>query len=78
MDALNDFGRPAAVRLAVLVDRGHRELPIRPDFVGVTLNTQPHQRVRVLLDEFHDVDAVVIENTQPQCLTEADNSPSAA
>jgi len=67
LDALNDFGRPAAVRLAVLVDRGHRQLPIRPDFIGGTLTTEPHQRVRVLLSEFDDADAVVIENTVTKC-----------
>lgn len=65
LDALNDFGRPAAVRLAVLVDRGHRELPIRPDFIGGTLTTEPHQRVKVLVNEIDGVDAVVIENSTP-------------
>ncbi len=51
LDALNDFGRPAAVRLAVLVDRGHRELPIRPDYVGKNLPTSAEERVSVLLAE---------------------------
>jgi len=69
LDALNDFGRPAAVRLAVLIDRGHRELPIRPDFIGGTLATETHQKVRVLVNEFDEIDAVVIENTLPQCET---------
>lgn len=51
LDALNDFGRPAAVRLAVLVDRGHRELPIRADFVGKNLPTSTSERVQVRLVE---------------------------
>jgi pyrimidine operon attenuation protein/uracil phosphoribosyltransferase len=51
LDALNDVGRPRSVQLAVLVDRGHRELPIRADFVGKNLPTSQHQRVRVTLTE---------------------------
>jgi pyrimidine operon attenuation protein/uracil phosphoribosyltransferase len=51
LDALNDVGRPAAVRLAVLVDRGHRELPIRADFVGKNLPTSTAERVQVRLLE---------------------------
>ena len=47
LDALNDYGRPRAVQLAVLVDRGHRELPIRPDFVGKNLPTRRDEEVRV-------------------------------
>ncbi len=47
LDALNDYGRPRAVQLAVMVDRGHRELPIRPDYVGKNLPTQRHERVDV-------------------------------
>jgi pyrimidine operon attenuation protein/uracil phosphoribosyltransferase len=47
LDALNDYGRPRAVQLAVLVDRGHRELPIRPDFVGKNLPTRGDEEVRV-------------------------------
>jgi len=62
LDALNDFGRPATVRLAVLVDRGHRQLPIRPDYIGGTLITDPRQRVKVLVNEIDGLDAVVIEN----------------
>ena len=49
LDALNVFGRPAAVRLAVLVDRGHRQLPIRPDYVGKNLPTSAAERVSVML-----------------------------
>jgi pyrimidine operon attenuation protein / uracil phosphoribosyltransferase len=61
LDALNDVGRPRAVQLAVLVDRGHRELPIRADFVGKNLPTSLVQRVRVHLTGVDDEDAVVIE-----------------
>ncbi|QIK66609.1 bifunctional pyr operon transcriptional regulator/uracil phosphoribosyltransferase PyrR [Nocardioides sp. HDW12B] len=60
LDALNDLGRPQAVRLAVLVDRGHRELPIRADFVGKNLPTSLAENVEVRLDEFDGRDAVVI------------------
>ena len=60
LDALNDLGRPRAVRLAVLVDRGHRELPIRADFVGKNLPTSLVERVQVRLLGVDDVDAVTI------------------
>ncbi|MCC2308427.1 bifunctional pyr operon transcriptional regulator/uracil phosphoribosyltransferase PyrR [Cellulomonas chengniuliangii] len=60
LDAINDLGRPRAVQLAVLVDRGHRELPIRPDFVGKNLPTSTSERVRVLLAETDGQDAVLI------------------
>ena len=62
LDALNDLGRPRAVQLAALVDRGHRELPIRADFVGKNLPTSTAERVRVLLAETDGRTAVVIEN----------------
>jgi pyrimidine operon attenuation protein/uracil phosphoribosyltransferase len=61
LDALNDVGRPRGVQLAVLVDRGHRELPIRADFVGKNLPTSLVQRVRVHLTGVDDEDAVIIE-----------------
>jgi len=61
MDALCDLGRPKVIQLAVLVDRGHRELPIRPDFVGKNLPTSPHEKVRVKLMEQDGEDAVVLE-----------------
>ena len=61
LDALNDLGRPATVRLAVMVDRGHRELPIRPDFVGKNLPTSQTETVRVCFRECDDRDEVVIE-----------------
>ncbi len=60
LDAMNDVGRPRTVRLAVLVDRGHRELPIRADFVGKNLPTSLVESVKVRLSEFDDVDAVTI------------------
>src|SRR4051795_7974596 len=60
LDALNDVGRPRAVQLAVLVDRGHRELPIRADFVGKNLPTNLAETVRVSLEEYDDRDAVLI------------------
>jgi pyrimidine operon attenuation protein/uracil phosphoribosyltransferase len=61
LDAIKDVGRPAVVQLAVLVDRGHRELPIRADFVGKNLPTAQAERVRVSLDEVDGEDAVFIE-----------------
>jgi len=61
MDALIDFGRPRSVQLAVLVDRGHRELPIRPDYVGKNIPTARAERVAVRLVERDGVDEVVIE-----------------
>ncbi|MCU1438535.1 MAG: bifunctional pyr operon transcriptional regulator/uracil phosphoribosyltransferase [Naasia sp.] len=61
LDALADIGRPAAVRLAVLVDRGHRQLPIRPDFVGKNLPSAASERVNVRLAGTDGVEAVTIE-----------------
>jgi pyrimidine operon attenuation protein/uracil phosphoribosyltransferase len=61
LDALSDLGRPRAVRLAVLVDRGHRELPIRADHVGKNLPTSLDERVRVHLSEVDGADEVRIE-----------------
>jgi pyrimidine operon attenuation protein/uracil phosphoribosyltransferase len=60
LDALNDIGRPRAVQLAVLVDRGHRELPIRADFVGKNLPTSLTEKVQVRLSETDDADGVTI------------------
>jgi pyrimidine operon attenuation protein/uracil phosphoribosyltransferase len=62
IDALLDFGRPARVQLAVLADRGHRELPIRPDYIGKNLPTSRGERVQVQLLEIDEVDSVVIED----------------
>jgi pyrimidine operon attenuation protein/uracil phosphoribosyltransferase len=61
LDALNDLGRPLGVQLAVLVDRGHRELPIRADYVGKNLPTSQQEVVRVLLAETDGEDAVLLE-----------------
>ena len=63
LDAMTDVGRPRGVRLAVLVDRGHRELPIRADFVGKNLPTSLVESVRVHLAEFDGEDAVTISGT---------------
>ena len=60
IDALLEYGRPARVQLAVLVDRGHRELPIRPDYVGKNLPTSRFERVQVQLVEVDEVDAVLL------------------
>ncbi len=69
LDALNDLGRPRAVQLAVLVDRGHRQLPIRADYVGKNLPTAADERVRVLLAETDGRDAVLLDSV-------AGNGPS--
>jgi pyrimidine operon attenuation protein/uracil phosphoribosyltransferase len=60
LDALTDLGRPRSVQLAVLVDRGHRELPIRADYVGKNLPTSQREQVRVLLSEIDGEDAVLL------------------
>ncbi len=62
IDALFDYGRPARVQLAVLCDRGHRELPIRPDYVGKNLPTARDERVNVRLEECDGVDEVTIND----------------
>jgi len=72
LDAMNDVGRPQAVQLAVLVDRGHRELPIRADFVGKNLPTSLVESVRVRLDEFDGVDAVTIADADHDTDKEGD------
>ncbi len=61
MDALIDLGRPQAIELAILVDRGHRELPIRPDYVGKNIPTARNELIQVRLTEADGVDEVVIE-----------------
>ena len=71
MDALVDFGRPQAIRLAVLVDRGHRELPIRADHVGKNVPTSREEMVRVHLEEIDGEDAVLIDRV-------AESEPAAA
>lgn len=66
MDALIDFGRPANVQLVVLVDRGHRELPIRPDYVGKNMPTSSTEEVQVLLNEADGEDQVLIGANRPE------------
>ncbi|WP_375431604.1 bifunctional pyr operon transcriptional regulator/uracil phosphoribosyltransferase PyrR [uncultured Friedmanniella sp.] len=70
LDALGDLGRPRAVRLAVLVDRGHRELPIRADHVGKNIPTRTDERVSVRLTEVDGVDEVTIAPGDPGGPTE--------
>ncbi len=65
MDALIDLGRPQSIQLAVLVDRGHRELPIRPDYVGKNIPSSRHEEIQVQLEETDGIDGVVIvKNSQ--------------
>lgn len=66
MDALVDFGRPTSIQLAVLVDRGHRELPIRADFVGKNVPTRKDEIVTVKLEEVDGEDSVVMEEPDAQ------------
>ena len=68
LDALIDFGRPRAIQLIVLVDRGHRELPIKADYVGKNLPTSPKQSVQVRLQEIDGADEVVINENEPEGL----------
>jgi pyrimidine operon attenuation protein / uracil phosphoribosyltransferase len=63
VDAIFDYGRPARVQLAVMVDRGHRELPIRPDYVGKNIPTSQDQRVNVRVQEVDGIDEVTISPT---------------
>jgi pyrimidine operon attenuation protein/uracil phosphoribosyltransferase len=63
IEAIFDYGRPARAQLAVLVDRGHRELPIRPDYVGKNLPTSQDQRVNVRVEQVDGVDEVTISPT---------------
>jgi len=68
LDALNDIGRPRAVQLAVLVDRGHRELPIRADYVGKNIPTSLRETVHVLLEEIDGRDGVLLGPADPSPL----------
>jgi pyrimidine operon attenuation protein/uracil phosphoribosyltransferase len=69
IDALFEYGRPARVQLAVLADRGHRELPIRPDYVGKNLPTSLDERVNVRLAELDGTDEVTIGSATPSGVT---------
>ena len=64
LDALMDWGRPKAIRLAVLVDRGHRELPVHADYVGMTVETQSDESVRVMLRECDESDEVILRGPE--------------
>jgi len=64
MDAIMDFGRPLSIQLAVLVDRGGRELPIQPDYVGLSVNADERERVDVLLAEKNEQDEVVLSGAE--------------
>lgn len=64
MDAIMDFGRPSNIQLAVLIDRGHRELPIRPDYIGKNVATSLQEKVKVHLAEIDTLDEVVVEGEQ--------------
>jgi pyrimidine operon attenuation protein / uracil phosphoribosyltransferase len=68
LDALIDLGRPQAIQLLCLVDRGHRELPIRPDYVGKNVPTSRHEKVAVRLEEIDGVDEVVLIQPAPVAL----------
>jgi pyrimidine operon attenuation protein/uracil phosphoribosyltransferase len=70
VDAIFDYGRPARIQLATLIDRGHRELPIRPDYVGKNLPTSQEQRVYVRVDEIDGRDEVTIQ-TAPESRRQA-------
>jgi len=74
MDALVDFGRPQAIQLAVLVDRGHRELPIRADYVGKNVPTRRDEEVRVHLTETDGEDAVVVGENVPDRMGEEERT----
>ncbi len=78
LDALGDLGRPRAVQLAVLVDRGHRELPIRADYVGKNLPTSLRENVTVRLEETDGHDAVLLGPARPSPATTLKRRPSAA
>ena len=74
LDALSDIGRPRAVQLAILIDRGHRELPIRADYVGKNLPTSQHEVVSVLLKEVDGEDAVLLGNGRADSAGHADRA----
>jgi len=76
MDALVDFGRPQAIQLAVLVDRGHRELPIRADYVGKNVPTRRDEEVRVRLMETDGEDAVVVGENVPMPTGQEERTPA--
>ena len=66
MEAVMDSGRPQSIQLAVMVDRGHRELPLRPDFVGKNLPTSKNEQVRVCVTEYDGEEYIAIEKMEPE------------
>lgn len=77
LDALRDHGRPSAVQLAVLIDRGHRELPIRADYVGKNVPTARREEVLVRLAELDGADAVLLRRSESDVAAE-DHTPEDA
>jgi pyrimidine operon attenuation protein/uracil phosphoribosyltransferase len=76
LDALSELGRPRAVQLAGLVDRGHRQFPIRADYVGKNLPTSTRETVRVLVSEYDGRDAVLIGGSDPETIEAEEGTPS--
>ncbi|WP_449277420.1 bifunctional pyr operon transcriptional regulator/uracil phosphoribosyltransferase PyrR [Leucobacter sp. GX24907] len=76
LDALNDHGRPRAVRLAALIDRGHRELPIRADYIGKNLPSAKHERISVRLHEIDGEDSVDIGGVDPSAPEAGGSAPA--
>ena len=72
MDALITLGRPLSVQLAVLIDRGHREMPIRADYIGKNIPSSRHEEIRVKLVETDDIDEVAIVSITPQKATQSE------
>lgn len=64
IEAMFDLGRPSSIRLAILIDRGHRELPLRPDFIGKNVPTSRHEIVQVRVQEIDGVDEVIIKGNE--------------
>ena len=75
LSALLDFGRPRAIQLAVLVDRGHRELPIQPDFAGKTVVTRRDDLVDIFLKETDGRDEVILTRRSPKSIVHSPKSP---
>jgi len=64
LDATMDFGRPSSIQLAVLIDRGGRELPIQPDYIGMEIQVESDQQIQVLLQESDGIDKVVLDQAK--------------
>ena len=74
MDALADLGRPRSIQLAVLIDRGHREMPIRADYIGKNMPSSRHEEIRVQLEETDGIDRVAIVNAVEEQLPRRESS----